>query len=286
MAFPKISFGMIIPLISVLLHFLRKEPHFEPFQQYGDPGKPSLVIIPGLDGCTSFFSGVIPELTPKYNVIVFNIPLAKSPFDREETPDYTFSYLASEVKRVMDLNGVKKAHLIGESFGGVIAQRFTLDYPDAVNKLVVLSSLAKTDMPPEIAFKANYLLPVVRGFGLAFPELAQTLFAYLHVDDVIEPHEPQWVKDFFKKEASWAHHYSVMKRLSIVIPLDMLEEVKNIQHKTLLLHGEDDHFTGKDSKLLHETIPNSELVGLPGGHLPHLVHPKAFSSKVQTFLSK
>ncbi|CAN0114592.1 unnamed protein product, partial [Heterosigma akashiwo] len=123
-----------------------------------------------------------------------------------------------------------------------------LDHPDAVDRLVVLSSLAKTDMPPIIAFKAN------------------------------------WVKDFFKKEASWAHHYSVMARLSIVIPLDILEEVSVLLHPTLLLYGKDDHFTGKDSLILNKAIPNSRMVGLPGGHLPHLTNPKSFAAEVQAFL--
>lgn len=275
-----------VPLLSILLHLLEKEPHFEAYKQYGNPENPPLIIIPGLDGCTSFFSDVIPEFTPMYNVVVFNLPLAPSPFQRtrKDTPAYSFKFIASELKKVMDTLSIDKAHVIGESFGGVVAQQFTIDHPDAVDRLVVLSSLAKTDMPPIIAFKANYLLPAVRGLGLLFPGAAQTLFAHLHVGDVIEPHEPKWVKDFFKKEASWAHHYSVMARLSIVIPLDILEKVKAIKHPTLLLYGKDDHFTGKDSLILNKAIPNSRMVGLPGGHLPHLTNPKSFAAEVQAFL--
>jgi len=275
---------VLLVIVAIYLRFNEKEPYFQSYKQYGNPADPTVLIIPGLDGCTSFFSDIIPDLTPYFNVVVFNIPLAPSPFNCTKHPDYTFRYLASAAAQVMDAAGVKRAHVVGESFGGVIAQRLALDFPDRVDKLIVLSSLAKTNMPPEIAFKANYLLPFVRGFGLLFPGLAQTLFAYLHVDDVVEPSEPQWAKDFFKKEASWAHHYSVMKRLSIVIPLDMLDEVKKIDHHTLILYGADDHFTGKDSEVLFKAIPHSLLKSLPGGHLAHLVNPKAFVEVVKQFI--
>uniref|UniRef100_A0A7S2XZC0 AB hydrolase-1 domain-containing protein n=1 Tax=Fibrocapsa japonica TaxID=94617 RepID=A0A7S2XZC0_9STRA len=277
---------IVIPIISAFFHFTRPSPHFERFKQFGDPSNPPVVLIPGLDGCTSFFADVIPELTPKFHVVVFNLPLADEPFRKNpnRTEPYSFQYMAGELVSVMEELGLPEAYVVGESFGGVIAQRLAIDYPRRVKKLVVLSSLAKTEMPPEVAFKAKYLLPVVETLGLAFPGLAQTLFAYLHVDDVIEPHEPEWVKQFFKKEASWAHHYSVMARLKLVIPLNMAVEVGYLPHKVLIIYGQDDHFTRKGSEHLHQIIQASEIVAMPGGHLPHVTSPKLFAELVENFI--
>ncbi|CAM9771800.1 unnamed protein product, partial [Ectocarpus sp. 8 AP-2014] len=39
------------------------EEDFIPYRSYGDPSKQPLVIVPGLDGATAFFSDVLPELT-------------------------------------------------------------------------------------------------------------------------------------------------------------------------------------------------------------------------------
>lgn len=45
-----------------------RELEFIAFKSYGDASKPPLVIIPGLDGATAFFSDVIPELTLNVSV--------------------------------------------------------------------------------------------------------------------------------------------------------------------------------------------------------------------------
>jgi len=53
----------------------------------------------------------------------------------------------------------------GESFGGIIGQHVAFNYPDIVDKLVVLSSLAKTELPPEIQWKLDYLFPIINNLG-------------------------------------------------------------------------------------------------------------------------
>ena len=127
-------------------------------------------------------------------------------------------------------------------------------------------------------------LPIVTLLGFAFPGIAQMIFAYVHVSDVVEASEPTWVRNVFIKEASWAHHHSVIARLNIVIPLDIEAEVHNIHHETLLVYGTNDTFTGDTSKKLAQLLPNARLAPLPGGHLPHLTSPRAFADLAATFL--
>ena len=62
----------------------------------------------------------------------------------------------------------------------------------------------------------NAYPPITTGVGSCFPSLAQHIFARLHVDDVCEPTEPQFVKDLFVKEASRADFRSVMSRIRLV----------------------------------------------------------------------
>ena len=165
-------------------------------------------------------------------------------------------------------------------FGGVIAQYFATDFPNKVEKLVVLSSLAKTELPPDIQWKLDNLLPIVENVGKFFPSLAQVLFAQIHVYDVVEPQEPAYLI----KEASFAHFHSVMKRIRIVSKLDIVDRVSRINVPTLIMYGSDDHFTRKDSFRLHTLIRTSKLLALPGGHLCHITNPKLFAEQVREFL--
>lgn len=250
---------------------------------YGESlSKPTLVLIPGLDGATAFFSDITPELTPEFQVVVFNLPLHA----RNATESYSFSRINSELYHVLDELNLKDVTLVGESFGGIVAQHFTLEHPDKVHKMVLLSSLAKTVLPPDIQFKLDYLMPVIATFGSYFPHFAQLLFAQIHVDDVVEPFEARSVRQLFLKEASFAHFFSVLARVRLASTLDIAAQVPSIQTPTLVVYGEDDHFTKKDSFQLHSLLPHSELKSLPGGHLAHLTSPKQFARLVKDFVAK
>ena len=248
------------------------------YRMYGDLEKPPLVIIPGLDGCTVFFQGVVPELVRDFFVVVYDLPLYNG-------QNYTFSYLAADLTKALDELAIERAAIVGESFGGVVAQHVALEHSERVEALVLLSSLAKTELTAVVKLKLHVLLPVVEFLGRAFPGLAQTIFAKVHASDVVEASEPAWARSLFVKEASWAHHASVMARLSIVIPLDITARVAHLRQKTRLVYGADDTFTGATTDALLALLPDADKVALPGGHLPHLTSPKAFARLVLDFVA-
>jgi|GEM_PF-1445709 len=240
------------------------------YKTYGE-GFP-LVIIPGLDGITKFHADNIPEFSRHYRVIVYYLPLLAEA--GKAGKDYTFEYIAADLEEVMDELDLEKAHIIGESFGGVVAQVFALDYPDRVGKMVLISSAPHFD----VSLKNRLLLPI-------FPLVPQWLFARIHVYDVCEPHDPQWAKDTFIHEAAWADHASVVARARIVVDVDLRDRVNEIKAPTLLVVGGADRFTGEASQKMMELLPHGEVVEVPdGGHLCHMTHPDLFVQAVMDFL--
>ncbi len=248
------------------------------YSTYGDRAKPPLVIIPGLDGCTVFFQGVVPELVRDFFVVVYDLPLYHS------QKNYTFSYIAEDVASALDELAIERASIIGESFGGVVAQHVALEHPSRVEALVLLSSLAKTELTAVVKFKLKVLLPVVELLGRAFPGIAQTIFAKVHASDVVESSEPAWARSLFVKEASWAHHASVMQRIKIVAGLDIEDRVPAITQPVLLVRGADDSFTGHTTARLRSLLRRVDVVTLPGGHLPHVTSSLAFARAARDFL--
>ena len=261
------------------------------YRTYGNPALPPVVLIPGLDGCASFYAGALPELTLERFVVVYELPLV-SAANREE---YTFSYLAKGLADVLDELDIDAAPVVGESFGGVVAMHAALEHETRVTRLLLLSSLAKTELTTEVWLKKTFALPVVRLIGRAFPNVAQTIFAYVHASDVVEASEPEWVTNFFIKEASWAHHASVMQRIKIVAGLDIEDRVPSITAPVLLIRGADDTFTGHTTARLRALLQSRGLVGtfpdgavdvvtLPGGHLPHVTSSGLFARAVRDAL--
>ncbi len=150
--------------------------------------------LSGLDGVTSFFTDVIPELSVNFNVVLYYLPLKK---DSMLESDYTFEFIANDLIAVLDELQLSEVSLVGESFGGIVAQHAAFMFPSRVRKLVVLSSLAKTELPPEIEWKVQYLLPILRTVGGLLPALGQRAFALIHAEDVVEATEPTFVRDLF-----------------------------------------------------------------------------------------
>lgn len=205
------------------------------YKLYGSMKSNIVMFIPGLDGATSFFSDVIPEFTAQgYGVILIKLPLYTGGYN------YTFEYLSSEIISVLnELNIENIDCVVGESFGGVITQYIALNHPSKLKSMVLLSSLAKTNVPYYVEWKVTYLLPILKIIGFASPGFAQSLFARLHCEDVVEKTEAITIKDLFIKEASVAHFASVMERIKIVYKLDIRERIKHeIKIPTLILYGD------------------------------------------------
>jgi pimeloyl-ACP methyl ester carboxylesterase len=105
----------------------------------------------------------------------------------------------------------------------------------------------------------------------------------------MEPSESDYLKQLFIKEATFAHFFSVMARIRLVSKLNMVEKLRSsfLQSNisTLIIFGDDDHFTKRASIELQGVIPHcSKLASLPGGHLTHVSHPREFAKLVYDFI--
>jgi pimeloyl-ACP methyl ester carboxylesterase len=210
------------------------EYHKNKYKLYGSLENNIIMCIPGLDSAAAFFSDVIPELSAQgYSVLLMNLPLYLG------GENYTFEYLSDEIVSVLDELNIKNVDcIVGESFGGVITQYIALNHPKKVKSMALLSSLAKTNVPKNVEWKVTYLLPILKLVGFVSPGFAQSLFARLHCEDVVEKTEDIAIKDLFIKEASVAHFASVMERIKIVYKLDIRERIKHeIKIPTLILYG-------------------------------------------------
>jgi pimeloyl-ACP methyl ester carboxylesterase len=241
------------------------------YRVYGE-GEP-VVLVPGLDGLTEFFADVVPELARRNQVILYELPL-RGEADAAGT-DYSFEYLASDLKSVLDELGIARAHIVGESFGGVVSQTFALNHPEAVQTLTLISSAPHF----EVSRKNRMLLPLFRITPM-------WLFARVHLSDVCEPEDPAWAKRLFVRGASYADHASVFARAQIVSRVDLRSRVSELRCPVLLVVGSRDRFTGDASRHMAKLVPQAQVVAIEGGgHLCHMTHPKPFLAAVQPFLA-
>ena len=97
-------------------------------------GKP-LVLIMGLGlSCASWYP-VIPGLSQKYQVVIFdNRGAGKS--DKPDIP-YTMEMMTDDLAGLLNEIGISASHIFGVSMGGMVAQHFFLKYPKRVTGLIL-----------------------------------------------------------------------------------------------------------------------------------------------------
>ena len=103
-------------------------------------GEP-LVLVMGLGTDISEWKTIIDPLSKKYKVLVFDNRGA----GRSDKPDepYTIKLMASDAAGVIKAAGFEPANVLGISMGGAIALELTLNDPDLIKKLILVSTAAR-----------------------------------------------------------------------------------------------------------------------------------------------
>jgi pimeloyl-ACP methyl ester carboxylesterase len=173
--------------------------------------------------------------------------------------------------------------LVGASMGGAAAIDFTLTYPEAVEKLVLIdsaglkggSALSKLMFPPLDSFATNFLRnPKIRDRisrtaykNKLLASIDAQLCAALHLE------MPAWSQALIAFTKSGG--YSAFKK----------QQLANILQPTLILWGDADEILGtKDAQKFQQAIPNSKLIWVPeSGHVPHLEQPQITAKNILQF---
>jgi non-heme chloroperoxidase len=108
------------------------------YAERGDRTGEAIVFLHAYVDSWFWFSRVLPLLSPEYHAFAPD-QRGHGDSDRPECC-YTVDDFAADVDAFMDAVGVEEATLVGQSSGGLIAQRVALDYPHRVSRLVLIGS--------------------------------------------------------------------------------------------------------------------------------------------------
>jgi pimeloyl-ACP methyl ester carboxylesterase len=243
------------------------------FEDFGDPARPHVVLIMGANATATAWdrSFYEPIVAAGYHVVLFDnrdVGLSQW-FDFEEHP-YTLDDMAADTVGLMDALSIPRAHLIGASMGGMIAQVIALTYPERVLTLTSICSspgvgdaelpvmsdniveLAITPMPESTADRVDHLVAFYRamaGTGVPFDEpFWRSRF------------ESDMERGFNPKPGHGAAVASAPSRRHALQDLDL---------PTLVIHGDADPLLPLGHGVATaEAIPGAQLVTIAGaGHI-------------------
>jgi len=214
----------------------------------------------------------------KFTVIAWDAPGAGQSSDPPQT--FLISDWADCLSGFLDSVGVKEVHLVGLSWGGLLAQKFFQCYPERVLSLVLADTYAgwKGSLPASIA--EERLLHCLQDASMPSGQL-------------VSKYLPGMFSDFPTKE----QHEELAKIMSDFHPIgfrlmatalaiaDTRDLLPNIRVPVLLIWGDADKRSPLSvANQMHDAIPGSKLEVISGaGHDSNLEKPDQFNTILSEF---
>jgi proline iminopeptidase len=119
-------------------------------------GEPILLIPGGPGNSHTYFHPWFSELAKNFQVIYFDA-YGRGKSERAKSPDeYSFKGDVEDIEGLRKALGFEKWDILGHSYGGMVAQQYALDYPNSVNKLILISTFYSGEMWQENDNSCNY----------------------------------------------------------------------------------------------------------------------------------
>jgi len=103
------------------------------YKEFGQ-GEP-IIILHGLFGTLDNWQTIAKQLAKEYWVFIID---QRNHGRSPHVEDLDYELMAEDLKDFMEQHWIPKAHIIGHSMGGKTAMQFAFDYPDMLDKLVVV----------------------------------------------------------------------------------------------------------------------------------------------------
>src|SRR5437870_12509175 len=240
---------------------------------------PRLVVLThGLGSDVEYWAPHVEPLAAHHRVLRWDLRGAGA--SAKPAGPYDPALFARDLAALLDHLGEPAAHIVGHSGGGVVSQRFALDFPERTRRLVLAST--SSEVGERAARVWSRLADTVERDGFA-PEREADVrafspaFAAAHPDVVRELARRTRVNDP-RAYAATARAFG---------SYGWTAELGRVRAPTLILQGLDDALTPPGgSAILPRGMPRSRLVMVPGaGHNLPIEMPALFTTAALAFLA-
>lgn len=243
----------------------------------------AVLCIAGLGYASWCWAGVRQALAPRYRMVTFD----NRGTGRSDKPDgpYSIPMMADDAARVLDECGIARAHVIGHSMGGYIAQTLALNHARRVRSLVLVGT--SPGGPDTLPVPQETRLAWQNAAHLSPQDYARATMPHSFAPGWTEKH-PQRFEELLRSRleyptpaANWRAQFDACVEF-----IERGVAVEKIRVPALVIHGRADGVVPHDNgAAIARRLPGARLVSLEGiGHLPYLEDPPGFERLLREFL--
>lgn len=244
-------------------------------------GEPLVFLHGGTGDSLSYWSNQVPVFSREFRVITMD-HRGYGRSDKQEI-EYSPKVSAQDLNILLDKLGVEKAHIVGLSLGGMIAQQFALDHSHRLKKLI-LADTGSGVRTEKLRLFIDTTITLAEKLGMEYMFDFNLLFAFSEKflcenKEILENQKKAWIKtpvgpfvQILKGVKNW----------------DVTDQLSRIKAQTLIIWGDEDIELPKVyTDILSQNIPYSRTVLIEGsGHKSCADKPHEFNRVVMEFLKE
>jgi pimeloyl-ACP methyl ester carboxylesterase len=272
------------------------------YETFGDPADPAVLLIMGLgtqmlgwqeEFCEQLAARGFFVVRYDNRDIGRSTVLGEAPIPTigqilrrdKRAASYTLAEMAADGVGLLDHLGIERAHLVGASMGGMIAQTIAARRPERVLSLcsIMSSTGSRWRGQPALRTYSKFLKPM-SGDRQGYIDQAADLFAWIGSPG-FDRDEPA-LRDFLGRMYDRGHDpgSSARQLAAILASGDRTTELRHITAPTVVIHGTNDKLVAPSGgRATARAIPGARLVTMKGmGHdLPRGAWPQILDAIVE-----
>lgn len=257
----------------------------ELFYSLDGQGEETIVFLNGIMMNTLSWNEFVPVLTEQNNYRFLRVDFRDQGQSSHFQEEYHVSIHVEDLKELFDHLGLQKVHLLGVSYGAMVAMLFALKHPEYLSSLILANAVAQVTKFLQAASDIwEYSASTNSGelfFKLSMP--------FIYSDDFYNRNW-QWLKEreaIFDKILTPEWFASLLRLSRSSKEFDILDEIDKINVPTLLVAGTRDIITPiYEMKKIQERIVNSKMVIIENaGHASFYEKMEEFCTQVLGFIA-
>jgi pimeloyl-ACP methyl ester carboxylesterase len=250
-----------------------------------------LLLVNGIGAGKVAWDFLIEEFSQNFRCLIFD----NRGVGDSHVPEgpYTTRQMADDAARLMAKLGIGKAHVMGISMGGAIAQEFAINHPQLVDRLAIVCSWAACDRYLERCFVILKEIALAEGIkGIGWSGAVQRFLSLIgfarntFLDNAALIDELEAAGAAAVKAGNEQSYLGFVAQADACLGHDTRKRLGAIRAPTFILAGDADAFTPLTlSEELAERIDGASLEIMQGcGHVMFLERTAEFNMRIIDFL--